>query len=731
VTALRVALAGNPNVGKTSLFNELTGARHKVGNYAGVTVETRAGAVVARHAPARPITVLDLPGTYSLTPTAEDEAVAFRCLTGAEGQPPAVVALVLDAANLARNLYLAVQLLELGRPLVVALNMMDVAAEAGMPVDPAALSRALGVPVVPTVARTGEGIGRLVEALGSIDHVPEDSSARSSLRARVLADAADPEVPPGTAPARWRWLVSAAAAGSLDLAAPDAGERAALAAIDPATLTAAAHARVIARYREVDAVLAEIGFTAAQRERAPAMSRSATIDRVLTHRVWGLLIFVLVMATIFSSIFTWAEPIMGAIESLIGWLSEQVTAALGSGVFTDLLTQGVLAGAGNVLVFVPQIALLFLLLGLLEDSGYMARAAFLVDRLMARVGLHGRAFVPLLSGYACAIPAILGTRTITDPRDRLATILMIPFMSCSARLPIYVLFISALFPADDRVGPFTVGSLMLVGFYALSTVSALAAGAIWKRTVLRGPTPPFVLELPPYRLPRLRNTLLHVYDRTADFVRQAGTVILAMTIVLWVLLSFPRPPEAPAPERAVPAAVDLQVEPARESDVAEDMSNGASEHASSDMPKKPADDSPIQHSIGGKIGLALEPVLAPMGQDFRMGIAILGSFAAREVMISTLGLVYGIEADDENQTPLREALREAREPDGSRRHTPLKGLAAMIFFVYACQCMSTLAVVRRETRSWKWPLLMFATMSTLAYMLAVLVYQVGRALGYA
>lgn len=703
---LRVALAGNPNVGKTSLFNELTGARHKVGNYAGVTVETRAGDVIARHRPPRPLTVLDLPGTYSLTPIAEDEAVAFRCLDGAEGEPPDVVALVLDAANLARNLYLALQLLELGRPLVVALNMMDVAAAAGAPVDPDALARALGVPVVPTVARTGEGTARLVEVLGAIDPATSDSSP---LRPRLLAGDDDVPAPPGTDPARWRWLVSAAAAGTLELTRPTAAERAALAAYDPARLTAAAQARVIARYREVDALLAELGFSAAQRERAPAMSRSAAIDRVLTHRVWGLGIFVVAMATIFSSIFTWAEPLMGAIESLIAWLSGRVRDLLGDGVFTDLLTEGVIAGAGNVLVFVPQIALLFLLLGLLEDSGYMARAAFLIDRLMARVGLHGRAFVPLLSGYACAIPAILGTRTITDPRDRLAAILMIPFMSCSARLPVYILFISALFPADDRVGPFTVGSLMLVGLYALSTASALAAGAIYKRTLLRGPTPPFVLELPPYRLPRLRNTLLHVYDRTADFVRQAGTVILAMTVVLWVLLSFPRPPAADeaAPQRDVPS--DMVQEPA----------------------EAPAEESPIVYSLAGRVGKALEPALEPMGQDFRMGIAILGSFAAREVMISTLGTVYGIEADDEDPAPLRDALREAREPDGSPRHTPLKGLAALIFFVYACQCMSTLAVVRRETRSWKWPLIMFATMSALAYGLAVLVYQVGRALGYA
>lgn len=690
---LRVALAGNPNVGKTSLFNELTGARHKVGNYAGVTVETREGGVDPRHRPTRPITIVDLPGTYSLTPISEDEAVAFRCLDGEGAAPPDVVVLVLDAANLARNLYLAVQLLELGRPLVVALNMMDVAAAAGAPVDPAALARALGCPVVPTVARTGEGVSQLVERLCSEGPVPADSP----IGARLLAP--DPAFAGLGAPARARWLVAAAAAGTLHLGAATPAERGLLAARPAAELHRAAQAQIIDRYREVDALLDAIGLPAA-RERAPAMDRSEKIDRLLTHRVFGLVVFLAVMATIFTSIFTWAEPIMGLIETGITWLSGHVKDLLGPGIFTDLLTDGVIAGAGNVLVFVPQIALLFLLLGLLEDSGYMARAAFLIDRLMARVGLHGRAFVPLLSGYACAIPAILSTRTITDPRDRLATIMMIPFMSCSARLPVYVLFISALFPADRPVGPFTLGSLLLLSMYALSTASALLAGFIYKRTLLKGPTPPFVLELPPYRLPRLRNTLLHVYDRSADFVRQAGTVILAMTVVLWALLSFPKPP-APAPDRP-------------------DMSEQAS-----------ADDSPILYSIGGRVGKAMEPVLAPMGQDFRMGIAILGSFAAREVMISTLGLVYGIEADDEDDQPLREALREARDPvTGEKRHTPLKGLAAMVFFVYACQCMSTLAVVRRETRTWRWPLLMFTTMTAVAYVAAVLVYQVGRALGY-
>ncbi len=689
---LRVALAGNPNVGKTSLFNELTGSRHKVGNYAGVTVETREGAVAARWQPTRSVTVVDLPGTYSLTPVSEDEAVAFRCLHGDEGPPPDLIVLVVDAANLARNLYLAMQLCELWRPLVLALNMMDVAAEAGVPVDAAALARALGVPVLPTVARTGEGIAALVQEICRFGQVPWDMA---EVRGRLFGT----PLPAGLAalpPARARWLVAAQASETLGLTGATAEERAALAGVDAGELRALAAALVIGRYAEVDRALAQIGHRGG--ERAPAMDRSARIDRVLTHRVWGLLIFLVVMALLFQSIFAWAEPLMGVIEAAIAWLSGQVKAGLGPGLFTDLLSEGVIAGVGNVLVFVPQIALLFLFIGLLEDTGYMARAAFLIDRLMARVGLHGKAFVPLLSGFACAIPAILGTRTISGFRDRLVTIMMIPFMSCSARLPVYVLLISALFDGEARVGPFTQASLVLLAMYVLSTVSALAVGAIYKRTLLRSPTPALVLELPPYRLPRVRNTLLQVYDRTADFVRDAGTVILAMTVVLWALLSFPRPPEA------VRAGDPVELVAALES--------------------------PIEHSLGGQFGKLIEPALTPMGQDFRMGVAIVGSFAAREVFVSTLGLVYGIEADDEDNQPLRQALREAKAADGRPRYSPLSGLALMVFFVYACQCMSTLAVVRRETRSWRWPLLMFVSMTALAYAMAVGVFQVGRLLGY-
>lgn len=689
---LRVAVAGNPNVGKTSLFNLLTGSRYKVGNYPGITVETREGALRGSDG----VALVDLPGTYSLTPMAEDEAVAFRALTGADGPAPDAVLLVLDASNLARNLYLALQVFELGLPCVIALNMVDLAEQAGLPVDGDALARALGpscVAVCPTIARDGHGVAELTRALTELRGAPkpeprliEPGPDQAELAAclEALADA-----PPGRA----RWLLTAAATENLDIAGVHASEAAALDRLGEATITAGTTQLIEGRYAEVDLLLEQLPASEATgaETAAPAMARSAKIDRVLTHRVFGPLVFLLVMALVFQSIFAWADPFVGAIEGGVGWLSERVATWMGPGLFTDLITEGILAGVGNVVVFVPQIALLFLFIGLLEDSGYMARAAFIIDRVMARVGLNGKAFVPLLSGYACAIPAIMSTRTIASFKDRVVTILMIPFMSCSARLPVYALIIGALFAANERVlGPFTVGGLILLSMYALSTVSALALGAIYKRTLLPSPTPPLVLELPPYRLPRLRDTLRKVWDRTLDFLRDAGTIILAVTIVLWGLLSFPQVDESQLPEG----------------------------------------ETAIEHSVAGKVGKAVEPALEPIGQDWRMGIGLIGSFAAREVLVSTLGLVHGIESADEDDAPLREAIRDAKDETGAPRYTKLSGLALMVFFVYACQCMSTLAVVRRETRSWKWPAFMLVSMTVIAYVAALLVFQVGRALGF-
>ena len=689
----RIALAGNPNVGKTSLFNLLTKSRYKVGNYPGVTVETREGRL--RHGSGEPtIDLLDLPGTYSLTPLAEDEAVAFRALTGTAGQAkPDAVVLVLDATNLARNLYLALQVFELGLPCVIALNMVDLAKEAGVAVDPEALAQALGVPVFPTVARTGEGIDALVAALAPLvaerpappKLTPLDD-ARGELGKCLATLAVD-----GTSEARARWLVAAAAAETLEISDASESERQRVSRLDAETLDTAIRELVGLRYACVDQILS--GLPSSERdatdtsELAPAMVRSAKIDAVLTHRVAGPAVFLLVMAFVFQSIFSWADPLMGVIETMMGWLTEGAQALLGEGMFTDLVTEGVIAGVGNVVIFVPQIALLFLFIGLLEDSGYMARAAFIVDRVMARVGLNGKAFVPLLSGYACAIPAIMSTRTIASFKDRVVTILMIPFMSCSARLPVYTLLIGAMFVANERVlGPFTQGGLILLSMYLLSTVSALAFGAVLKRTVLPSPTPPLVLELPPYRLPRLRDTLRQVWDRTLDFLRDAGTIILTVTIVLWGLLTFPQ--------------------------VDED-SLAAGETA-------------IEYSVAGRVGKAMEPALEPIGQDWRVGVGLIGSFAAREVLVSTLGLVYDIEGADEDDTPLREAIATATDEDGTPRYSKASALALMVFFVYAAQCMSTLAVVKRETRSWKWPLFMLVAMTVIAYLAALVVFQVGQ-----
>ncbi|HET6584239.1 MAG TPA: ferrous iron transport protein B [Nannocystaceae bacterium] len=687
---VRIAVAGNPNVGKTSLFNVLTGSRHQVGNYAGVTVERREGWVTDALAGARSIRLLDLPGTYSLSAISEDEAVAFRVIAGDGAPAPDAVLLVVDATNLARNLYLALQVRELGVPIVVALNMMDVARAHGLPVDAPRLQRLLGVPVIPTTARSGAGAAELVAALVDVEPASALCLAPGG-DSRELADALR-KLGAVAAPARARWLVTSGAAGTAEEFGARPDELAALAQISAGDLARAAEQLVALRYREVDRMLAELAPEADMRAEARPLALSERIDKVLTHRVWGFTAFIGVMATVFVSIFTWATPVMDAIEGVVGAIADGVQLSVGPGLLGDLLANGVIAGVGNVLVFVPQIALLFLFIGLLEDSGYLARAAFLMDRVMARLGLHGRAFIPLLSGYACAIPAILGTRTISSAKDRLVTILMIPFMSCSARLPIYSLVIGALFvtTTDDWRGDVTRG-LVLLAMYGLSTISALFMGWIYKRTILKSPTPPLVLELPPYRMPRLRNTLLVVADRTLDFVRNAGTVILACTIVLWALLSFPR----------------------------EDTGAGG------DGPTA------IAESYGGKAARAIEPALTPIGQDWRMGVGIIGSFAAREVLVSTLGLVYGLEADDDDPKELREAIRNDTDPaTGQRRYTPLTGLALMVFFVYACQCMSTLAVVRRETRSWRWPAFMFVSMTGIAYVAALIVYQGGRLLGF-
>jgi ferrous iron transport protein B len=424
---------------------------------------------------------------------------------------------------------------------------------------------------------------------------------------------------------------------------------------------------------------------------------------VLLHPVFGFAIFVLVMLVMFQTLFSWADPAISLVEGGVSLLQRGTEAVLPPGALRDLISQGVIGGVGNVVVFLPQILLLFLFIGLLEDSGYMARVAYLMDRVMRALGLHGRAFVPMLSGFACAVPAILATRTMERWRDRLLTMLVIPLMTCSARLPIYTLIIGALFPPMALFGWVPVQGLLLAGMYLFSVLIALIAAGVLGRTVVKGRRVPLILELPPYRWPQPVSVLRMMWERSSLFLKEAGSVILVCTVVLWALLYFPRPAEAaPEPERAVASA-----------QVSEDQTRARA----------------IEQSFGGRLGHAIEPMLQPLGFDWKIGVGIIGAFAAREVFVSTMALVYGIGEVDEEAAPLRERIRsEAR--DGKPVYTPLVGLSLMIFFALACQCMSTLAVVRRETKSWRWPAFLFAYMTALAYATSLLVYQGGRLLGF-
>jgi ferrous iron transport protein B len=638
---LVVAVAGNPNAGKTTLFNALTGLKQKVANYPGVTVESKTGrwSLAPNLAPAR---LIDLPGLYSLNATSMDEEIARNVLlgNGAQTLKPDAIVVAVDATNLTRNLYLAIQLIETQLPVVAALTMFDLAERSQIRIDPDKLSSALGVPVIPFVAKQRRGEDELAQAVLTV--------------------------------------IAEQHCGVIENEMPlDARSR---------------ESRLIKRYALIERIVNEV----VEVSDAPNRTVSERIDRIVLHRVFGPLLLLLVMALVFQTIFSWANVPMDLIDRLFGILSATVRTNLPPGILTDLITDGAIAGVGSVLVFVPQIFLLFLFISLLEDSGYMARAAFLMDRLMRCFGLPGKSFMPLLSGFACAVPGIMATRTIENPKDRLATILITPFMSCSARLPIYSLMIATLFSGRKVFGFISTGVLVILVMYMLGIAVALIAAAILNRTILKAPKTTFVMELPPFRLPILRNVAHAIKTSVGSFVKRAGTVILAVSILLWALAAFPRASGGSAAE------VDPQERSAQ-----------------------------IRNSYAGRIGRIIEPAIAPLGFDWRIGIGLITSFAARETIVSTLSVVYNVDAGSTKESAtLVNALLRARRDDGSPIWTPLVGLSFMVFFLLACQCMSTIAVVRRETNSFRWPLFMFVYMLVIAYAGSLLTYHGGRLLGF-
>ncbi|MFL5381994.1 MAG: ferrous iron transport protein B [Longimicrobiaceae bacterium] len=699
---LHVALVGNPNTGKSTLFNALTGMRQRVGNYSGVTVERVEGRY--RDADGHPVAVLDLPGTYSLSASSPDEEIALSVLLGrAQGVArPDVVVVVADAQNLERNLFLASQVLELGLPTVIALNQVDAALAAGTRVDPIELTLELGAPVVATVATKGEGVELLKRAIGKAVGL-----APAERRFELPPEAARALAPLEACLARGGLNPGAAAMEALRLLAVNqigahlAHVEGLRAAVDEARAAVEA-AGIPPRSLEAEA---RYGWIAGVVERTathtPTGKKTLTdrIDAVALHRVWGPLVFVALMALVFQSIFTWAAPMMDWVEGLFGALGGAVGSVLPAGDLQSLLVDGVIGGVGSVLVFLPQIAILFLFIGILEDSGYMARAAFIMDRFMRSVGLHGRSFIPLLSGYACAVPGVMSTRTIEAPKDRLATIMVLPLMSCSARIPIYTLLIGAFIPPVAVAGIFDLRGMTLLAMYLLGTLTALAMAAVFKKTLLKGRARPMIMELPPYRLPSVKSLALSVGHRASLFLRKAGTIILSLTIVLWALATYPK--SSPAPGTPPEAAQEQQ----------------------------------LAHSLLGRMGHAIEPAVRPLGYDWKIGVGIVSSFAAREVFVATMGTIYGVGSADETSADLRGRLRaERHERTGLPVYTPLVAVGLMVFYVYAMMCMSTLAVVVRETgggrKGMAWAGFQFAYMLALAYGAAFLVYRGGLALGF-
>lgn len=703
---LRVALAGNPNCGKTTLFNELTGARQHVGNYAGVTVETKDGNCRYN---GTIIKVTDLPGTYSLTAYSPEELVARNFLV--HDQPDVVID-ILDASNIERNLYLAVQIRELGVPTVLALNMVDVATQRGIEFNIDLLAKLIGAPIIPTVAHKGTGKNDLLAAAVKLSNsqepvVPLQINYGPVLEEEICGLACCIErcgKKLGYAPARWLAikLLEGDQQVKEKLSNPEL--------IDCAEKAAKRVESVLGDTPEALIADQRYGFISGacqEAVRSTVESRhtvSDTIDTIVTNRVFGLPIFFGLMYIVFNLTFKLGNPPMDWIEGGFAWLGNFISKLWPAGsdsLLRSLLVDGIIGGVGGVLVFLPNILLLFLAIAILEDSGYMARAAFLMDRLMHRIGLHGKSFVPMLIGFGCTVPAIMATRTLENRRDRLTTMLVLPLMSCGARLPIYALIIPAFFPEKWQAP-------LLWLIYSIGIILAILAAKLLKMTILKGETPPFVMELPPYRLPTVKSVSLHMWNRGGEYLKKAGTIILGISILLWAMQQWPKLTEERKAEfeqqrEAVAAISTLNAEEQAEQVMRIDHAEAEAE---------------LETSLMGRVGQKVAVVLKPCGFDWKISTALIGAFAAKEVFVSQLGIVYALGAEQtEESGTLRDKLRA--------NYTPLVGFCIILFCLISTPCMATIAVTRRESESWGWALFQLFGLTIMAWVITFAVYQIG------
>lgn len=713
-----IAVIGNPNSGKSTLFNALTGLRQKVANYPGVTVEKHVGWA---RLDGRQMRLVDLPGTYSLTAHSPDEAVAVDVLSGRMKDlgPVDAVAVVVDASAVRRSLVLASQILDLGVPVVVVLNMVDLARAEGVTVDAEELERRIGAPVVATVAAQGEGLGRLRSVLAAAVDAPARAISPAVPAVRRAAESLQSEL--STRGLRWpvaqleRGLIDegGAAERRLLLAAGDA-VAARLCAIrrevGDGTTLAALEAR--AHYDRIDAWLDGV------EHRAERKATAGRLDRVVNHPVVGTLLFVAVMTVVFQAVFSWATPLIDLVDAAVATLGGAVASVLPEGALSSLVVDGAIAGVGAVLVFLPQILILFAFVVVLEDSGYMARAAFLMDRLMRWCGLSGHSFIPMLSSCACAVPGIMAARVIGDRRDRIATIVAAPFMTCSARLPVYALLIAAFVPNRAVLGPLLrLQGLTLLTLYLLGVAAAVVTALALKRTALKGATPTFLMVLPAYRWPHLRTVAQRLLERAQVFVLRAGTVIFTVSLVIWAMSYFPRSPEVEARHDLLRAEAARSLDaPALERRLAEIDSREAA--------------AMLEQSLLGRCGRLVEPLFRPLGWDWRISAAVVASFPAREVVIAALGTIYAVGDDvSEADQGLIERLRGATWPDGRRVVDVPVAMGILVFFALCLQCVSTMAIMRRETNSWRWPLAAWLYMTAAGWLGAWLTVHGLRSLG--
>ena len=734
-TLRKVAVIGNPNTGKSTLFNALTGMQSRTGNFPGVTVEKKIGRIQLDN---RVVDLIDLPGTYSLSPRTPDEMVSVDVLLGRQrdlGEIDAVVCIV-DASNLERNLYLVSQVMDLGLPTILVLNMWDVAQARQVSIDVEGLRQRLGMQVIVCEAHRRMGVHELRQAIIHSDSLiaperpkpfPETFYTECKLLQKTLSGLGSRKLPFYLVE---RLLLDVDGHVETQLTA-EHGEKLTSALTDARTRLRESGCRVPiveakARYKWARETLA--GVASAPKTRVT--TRSDRIDRVLTHRLVGLLVFAAVMFLVFQAIYTWSGPLMDIIDSGQGLVSDLVSANVPPGPMRSLLVDGVIAGVGGVLIFLPQIALLFFFIAVLEDCGYLARAAFVMDRLMTKLGLSGKSFVPLMSSFACAIPGVMATRVIENRRDRMVTILVAPLMSCSARLPVYILMTTAFVPPVMYAGGWvSLREITLFVMYLVGIVVAIPVAWLLKKTFFKGETPPFVMELPSYKWPSVRIVLARVYDRSKAFVVRAGTLIFATTILVWAAGYFPA-------DHTELHQLEAQIEntDSRIAQLTAQKDETGAKLATAELDELIQQQNQlsgelIEASFLGRMGHAIEPAVRPLGWDWKIGVGVIASFPAREVIIATMGTIYSLGGDvAEDDASLMDKLRAAKHPDGTPIFNVAVACSIMVFFALCAQCAATLMVIRRETNSWRWPIFTFSYMTALAYVGALITYQVGMLL---